>query len=113
MSEITTHVLDLARGVPAPGVTVTLARADSAGHFATVGHATTDADGRVRTFGAATAGGAGRYRLSFRMKEYFVGHGAPCFFPEVHLLFETGKADQKVHVPLLVSPFGYSTYRGS
>jgi 5-hydroxyisourate hydrolase len=112
MSNITTHVLDLARGVPAAGVSVTLARADGAGHFATVGRATTDADGRVRTFGPA-AGAVGRYRLTFRVGEYFAALGDACFFPEVQLLFDVRAMDQRLHVPLLVSPYGYSTYRGS
>lgn len=112
MSEITTHVLDLARGVPAAGVSVTLARADNAGHFAAVGRATTDADGRVRTFGPG-AGAVGRYRLTFRVAEYFGAHDTACFFPEVQILFDVKTADQRLHLPLLVSPFGYSTYRGS
>jgi 5-hydroxyisourate hydrolase len=112
MSNITTHVLDLARGVPAAGVSVTLAHADGAGHFGTVGRATTDVDGRVRSFGAG-AGRVGRYRLTFRMGEYFGLKGDACFFPEVQLVFDVHSTDQRLHVPLLVSPYGYSTYRGS
>jgi 5-hydroxyisourate hydrolase len=111
MSEITTHVLDLSRGVPAAGIDVSLARADTAGHFAAVGRATTDADGRVRSFGAGS--GPGRYRLTFRVGDYFAALGIECFFPEVQILFEVKGAALPQHVPLLLSPFGYSTYRGS
>ncbi|MFI5310803.1 MAG: hydroxyisourate hydrolase [Gemmatimonadales bacterium] len=113
MSEISTHVLDLSRGVPAAGVDVTLAHADSAGHFAAVGRATTDTDGRIGTFGTSSAAHAGRYRLTFRVAEYFVAHGAECFFPEVQVLFEVRHPEQRHHVPLLLTPYGYSTYRGS
>ena len=113
MSEITTHVLDLSRGLPAAGVDVTLERADTAGHFTAAGRATTDAEGRVRSFGPSADGGAGRYRLTFRVSEYFAASGAECFFPEVQILFEVRSTTQPHHVPLLLSPFGYSTYRGS
>jgi len=114
MSEITTHVLDLSRGVPAAGIDVTLERTDAAGVFAAVGRAATNADGRVPSFGAAAAAlGAGRYRLTFRVAPYYAALGTPCFFPEVQVVFEVRDPAQRHHVPLLLSPFGYSTYRGS
>lgn len=114
MSDISTHVLDLARGVAAAGISVTLERADTAGSFSRVGRATTDADGRIRTFGPnGTDTGAGRYRLTFLVDEYFAALGVESFFPEVQLLFEVREGAQRQHVPLLLSPFGYSTYRGS
>ena len=113
MNEITTHVLDLSGGVPAAGVDVSLERADTAGHYTAVGRATTDADGRIASFGPETVGGPGRYRLTVRVGEYFAVTGAECFFPEVQVLFEAKGASRRLHVPLLVSPFGYSTYRGS
>ncbi|MFI5309889.1 MAG: hydroxyisourate hydrolase [Gemmatimonadales bacterium] len=113
MSAITTHVLDVSRGVPAAGIEVTLARADTAGHFTTVGRATTDADGRVRSFGSASGSGPGRYRLTFRTAQYFTALGVECFFPEVQLQFELKRTEKAQHVPLLLAPFGYSTYRGS
>jgi 5-hydroxyisourate hydrolase len=114
MSKITTHVLDLTRGVPAAGIDVTLERADSAGSFTRIGRATTDSGGRVRTFGD-TAGDIrpGRYRLTFRVDSYFEQLGVECFFPEIVVMFEVKGADTSHHVPLLLSPFGYSTYRGS
>ena len=113
MSEITTHVLDISRGVPAAGIDVTLERADTAGHFTAAGKATTDADGRVQSFGPAARRGAGRYRLTFRVGEYYAVHGVECFFPEVQVLIEVKQTPPRLHVPLLLSPFGYSTYRGS
>jgi 5-hydroxyisourate hydrolase len=112
MSAITTHVLDLSRGVPAAGVDVSLESADTAGHFTTVARATTDANGRILSFGRVPHHGPGRYRLTFRVGEYFAALGTDCFFPEVQILFELKGAVQKQHVPLLLSPFGYSTYRG-
>ena len=113
MNEITTHVLDLSAGVPAAGVDVSLEHADTAGHYAALGRATTDADGRIASFGPDTVGGPGRYRLTFRVGEYFATKGVECFFPEVQILFEATGAPRRLHVPLLLSPFGYSTYRGS
>ena len=103
---ISTHVLDTARGRPAAGVAVALDRA--AGEtWEPVGHAVTDADGRVRGFGPAAAG---RYRLSFDTGGYL---GAESFYPRVSVEFVVGEHDDRCHVPLLLSPFGYSTYRGS
>ena len=114
MSEITTHVLDLSRGVPAAGIDVTLERADTAGSFARVGRATTDKGGRVRSFGESAADiRAGRYRLTFRVEEYYTALGERTFFPEVQILFAVEDLTRAHHVPLLLSPFGYSTYRGS
>lgn len=119
MSEITTHVLDLARGTPAAGIDVTLERGDARGAYARVGHATTDADGRVASFGAPTTAGeaAGsapvRYRLTFAVGAYFAAQGVACFCPEIPVVFDAAPGTPRYHVPLLVSPFGYSTYRGS
>jgi 5-hydroxyisourate hydrolase len=114
MSEITTHVLDLSRGVPAAGIEVTLERADSAGSFGRLARATTDAGGRVRSFGTAAADiSPGRYRLTFRVDTYFSALKKETFFPEVQILFEVTNAARAHHIPLLLSPFGYSTYRGS
>ena len=110
MSDMTTHVLDLTRGAPAAGVRITLERANATGVFADVSHGTTDADGRWRAPGDATVG---RYRLTFHVAEYFVRVGAECFFPEVLVVFDVTQPGRSHHVPLLLSPFGYSTYRGS
>jgi 5-hydroxyisourate hydrolase len=104
---ITTHVLDLASGRPAAGVAVVLEgrEADGWGERA---RAVTDAEGRVREF--PCAGGEGEFRLRFDTGAYL---GADAFFPEVALHFRVAAEADHVHVPLLLSPFGYSTYRGS
>src|SRR5579862_1973301 len=100
MNTITTHVLDVSRGVPAAGVEVSLESADSAVHFTTVARASTDADGRVRDFGDGVRAGAGRHRLTFRVGAYYDALGIACFFPEVQVLFEVKDADPSRHVPL-------------
>jgi 5-hydroxyisourate hydrolase len=109
---ITTHVLDTARGRPAADVPIVLERFDE-DHWWILGRGTTDADGRLRNLlpeGAPLAGG--RYRLTFDTSAYFRDRGEPAFYPEVAVVF-TVAADEHHHVPLLLSPFGYSTYRGS
>jgi 5-hydroxyisourate hydrolase len=111
MSGITTHVLDLTAGTPAAGVEITLEQAKGAG-WAALGRATTDADGRVReAFGSLP--GPGRYRLTFATGAYFASRRLACFHPEVSVVFEVRDPAQHHHVPLLLSPYGYSTYRGS
>jgi 5-hydroxyisourate hydrolase len=77
-----------------------------------VGRGTTDADGRARDL-LASAPGEGRYRLTFDTGAYFRGAGATGFYPEVTVTFEVSPGQDHYHVPLLLSPFGYSTYRGS
>src|SRR5262245_33194966 len=113
MSGITTHVLDLALGRPARGVPVTL-EVQAEGGWVTLAQRTTDGDGRVKDLIAAgTKVSAGRYRLTFDTAEYARARGVPTFYPEVQITFEIRDADQHYHVPMLLSPFGYSTYRGS
>ncbi|MBV9880175.1 MAG: hydroxyisourate hydrolase [Gemmatirosa sp.] len=112
MSTISTHVLDTALGRPARGVHVTLDRLGD--DSATLGSGETDADGRVRDLlplGAPM--GAGVYRLRFDVGEYFARTGRESFYPEVVVLFRVGAIGAHYHVPLLLSPFGFSTYRGS
>ena len=109
MTGITTHVLDLTTGTPAAGVPVTLEPAEGSGHGGAV-RATTDADGRA-AFAAPTA--PGRYRLTFATGPWFAARGVASFHPEVLVVFEVRDAARHHHVPLLLSPFGYSTYRGS
>ena len=109
---ITTHVLDTARGGPAAGVPVVLERATDDG-WDPVGSGATDADGRLRDLIADGASVAdGRYRLTFDTGAYFRDRGEAAFYPEVAVVF-TVAGDEHHHVPLLLSPFGYSTYRGS
>ena len=108
MSAITTHVLDTAQGRPAAGVPVTLERVQS-GAATLLGRGVTDADGRLRTLLGAHELVAGVYRITFDTQAY----DAACFYPEVAVTFEVRDPAQHHHVPLLLSLFGYSTYRGS
>lgn len=115
VSAITTHVLDTARGTPAAGVPVRLERV-SGGEPTEIGRASTDADGRVRDIGPERLP-AGTYRLVFGTAEYFAsldrGEPRDSFFPEVAVTFTADGEAPHYHVPLLLSPFGYATYRGS
>jgi len=114
MGTISTHVLDLARGTPAQGLAVKLEIHRGDKGWVKLVERRTDDDGRAQNLIAAgSALDAGRYRLTFGVGEYFRGLGSTTFFAEVPVEFEVRDADQKYHVPLLVSPFGYSTYRGS
>lgn len=114
MSPITTHVLDTARGAPAAGVPIVLEQRASDGGFLRIGHGETDADGRLRTLLASVAHfTAGVYRLTFDVGAYHKRHNVEGFYPEVSVVFEVRDSTQHYHVPLLLSPFGYSTYRGS
>jgi 5-hydroxyisourate hydrolase len=114
MSKLSTHVLDTSRGRPASGIPVSLERRDPDGTFRPIGSGVTDADGRLKTLLPASDGlPAGIYRLGFEVAAYFAASATPAFFPSVAITFEVRDADQHHHVPLLLSPFGYSTYRGS
>jgi 5-hydroxyisourate hydrolase len=115
MSLITTHVLDIARGRPAAGIAVVLdVRDKRSGVWRTLGQGITDADGRLRNLLAAKHRlVAGVYRLSFEVGPYFRAAGVECFYPSIAITFEVRAPSEHHHVPLLVSPFGYSTYRGS
>ncbi|MDQ4120280.1 MAG: hydroxyisourate hydrolase [Acidobacteriota bacterium] len=113
MSAITTHVLDVSRGTPARGVAVMLER-ENAGGWEPIGHGTTDKDGRLRNLLASGSGlEPGNYRLTFDTGAYFTAQGIEGFYPEAAIVFVVRDAAQHYHVPLLLSPFGYSTYRGS
>ena len=111
MSEVSTHVLDTARGEPATGIVVRLERV-GADFGAEVGRGVTDADGRIAGLGGDLATGV--YRLVFETASYLIGSGsAEPFFPEVAVTFTIDGARPRYHVPLLLSPYAYSTYRGS
>jgi 5-hydroxyisourate hydrolase len=109
MSSLSTHVLDTTHGCPAEGVAVRLSAAGAALYTGT-----TDADGRCRDLPALTPG---VYRLEFAVAAYFRARGVlltdPPFIDAVPIEFGVAEGDGHYHVPLLVSPFGYSTYRGS
>lgn len=110
MSQLTTHVLDTALGRPAAGVPVELAALVD-GAWVPVDSGVTDADGRARTLGPEAVQ-PGRYRFTFDTAAYFASTGQVAFHPEVVVVFEVVDASH-YHVPLLLSPFAYSTYRGS
>ena len=111
MSTVTSHVLDTARGAPAVGVPVRLESVSGAGQEE-IGRASTDADGRVREIGPDRLP-RGTYRLVFDTAAYLAQQRTAGFFPEVAITFTVGGDGQHYHVPLLLSPFGYATYRGS
>jgi 5-hydroxyisourate hydrolase len=113
MSAITTHILDTSRGRPAGGVHVILEVRAGEG-WKILGQGTTDADGRLKTLLPGDFNlEAGVYRLAFRTSDYFAARQIESFYPEVVISFVVNDAAAHYHVPLLISPFGYSTYRGS
>lgn len=114
MSPITTHVLDTARGRPAAGVAVILEQAGADQSWSELARGTTDGDGRVPDLlpeNMRLAGGT--YRLRFGTGAYFRSLGVKGFYPEVQVIVELEPGAGHYHVPLLLSPYGYSTYRGS
>jgi len=113
MSGITTHVLDTARGEPARGITVTLLRLNESGMAIALTTRQTDDEGRVRSLLAPDEVAPGRYRLVFDTGAYQANHDANTFFPSVTIDFDVADSRASYHVPLLLSPGGYTTYRGS
>ena len=110
-SHITTHVLDAARGVPAADLEVTLEQSiDEAWH--PLARSRTTADGRINTLGPEALA-PGRYRITFATGPYFAAQGTSTFYPEVTVVIDLADPAAHYHVPLLLSPFAYSTYRGS
>jgi 5-hydroxyisourate hydrolase len=112
MSTLSTHVLDTALGRPAAGVPVRLERTAPGGGIEVLAHATTDDDGRVAGLGPDLLE-SGRYRLVFDIEAYAERTDRDRFFPEVSVTFEVDEPTEHYHVPLLLSPYSYTTYRGS
>lgn len=112
MRSVSTHVLDITRGRPAQGVPVVLEKRSDRG-YAKVLEATTDADGRVKELVPAGQLETGVYRLTFDTGAYFAAQGTEGFYPEASIVFTIRDASGHYHVPLLLSAYGYSTYRGS
>ncbi len=113
MNSITTHVLDISIGRPAANLSVQLQRLQD-GAFQKLTHGTTDKDGRIADWMHGIGLAVGTYQICFDTAGYFESIGCrDYFFPDVKICFEVKDAQKHYHVPLLLSPFGYSTYRGS
>ena len=113
MSPITTHILDTARGCPAQGVHIRLCQLNSEGGYSLLAEGVTDADGRIRDLLAPGSLEAATYRMLFSTGPYFEAQGIDPFYPEAQITFAVHHPEQHYHIPLLLSPYGYSTYRGS
>ena len=113
MSPITTHILDTSKGKPAADVQVSLERATADGSWTQIGAGLTDDDGRCKTLMEAGSLSAGVFRITFDTAGYYNRLGEETFYPEVRITFEVKAPTEHYHVPLLLNPFGYSTYRGS
>src|ERR1700738_1770063 len=114
MSTLSTHVLDTSRGRPAAGVGVTLETLNPGEGLSQLGQAQTDEHGRGKAFVLGEPQlTAGTYRLVFAIGEYFGALNQQTFYPEAAVSFRLEGGSEHYHVPLLISPFGYSTYRGS
>ena len=111
---ISTHVLDTAFGAPAAGVAVTLERVEASNGTIAIFRGVTDADGRVAALAPLDSSlTPGAYRLCFHVADYFAATQRTSFYNEICVNFIVEDGAQHYHVPLLLSPFGYSTYRGS
>ena len=114
MTRISTHVLDIAQGQPARNVSVRLERQESNGDWRLLASAQTDQDGRCVPLPAESdALTAGIYRLRFDTGTYFGSHNIDSLYPMVEVTFRVRDGEQHFHIPLLLSPHGYTTYRGS
>lgn len=118
ISPVTTHVLDIALGCPAEGIRVELEMhvpdaAESGLQWVPVGGGRTNSGGRVADLLPPGSLQQARYRISFDTGEYFASQNVVGFYPVVRIEFQIRNPDARFHVPLLLSPFGYSTYRGS
>jgi len=112
MSGLSSHVLDTTRGSPASGLVVRLETTTGDG-WRPVAHGVTDAEGRLRDLLGSAPLEARTYRLVFETEAYLRATGQPVFYPRVEVIFVVTAPEQHHHVPLLLSPFGYATYRGS
>lgn len=113
MSQLTTHILDTSVGKPASGVKIKLSKSTSIDAWTFLAEGTTNADGRVSDLvkeGKILE--PGNYKLQFDTASYFSKQNIKCFYPTVEIIFEITDSSH-YHVPLLLNPFGYSTYRGS
>jgi len=114
MSVISTHVLDTTRGKPASGISVKLEREDAAGKWQPIGFGQTTEDGRcAQLLPEPAALSAGTYRLVFDIAKYFTSQDVETLYPFIAIAFSVRNGESHFHIPLLLSPNGYTTYRGS
>lgn len=114
MKRISTHVLDIARGRPAEGVPVRLERQEASGNWRALTSASTDPDGRcAQLLPESEILRAGVYRLVFDPASYFAAQKIASLYPVVEITFQVRDGESQFHIPLLLSPNGYTTYRGS
>ncbi len=110
---LSVHILNQQTGLPSPGVAVTLEK-NSEGKWRAVAESKTDSDGRIKSlYPVADDMNPGVYKVTFHTGDYFNAEGKKTFFPEVPVIFSVTEKNQKLHIPLLLSQYGYSTYRGS
>jgi len=112
VSTVTTHVLDTSLGRPAAGVPVAL-EIQKTGGWQEISRGATDADGRLRHLLEPGALMAGIYRLTFEAHVYFHSRKIRGLYPQISIVFQVEDSKEHYHIPLLLSPYGYSTYRGS
>ncbi len=113
MRRISTHILDLARGMPASGVAVQLEMQESAGTWRLLNSALTDHDGRCAQLLAGDGLAPGLYRLHFDTGAYFAALRIETLYPSVEVTFQVREGESQFHVPLLLNANGYTTYRGT
>ena len=113
MSRISTHILDLARGEPATGVAVQLEFEQTPGNWRALNSMHTDKDGRCAHLLAGSELSAGVYRLRFEVAGYFAQRDVESLYPLVEVTFRVRGGESNFHIPLLLSPAGYTTYRGT
>jgi 5-hydroxyisourate hydrolase len=113
MSDITTHVLDTSLGRPAEGVPVLLETESSPGMWREISRGATDPDGRLRHLLPPGSLAEASYRLTFDTRAYFESRKVSALYPSVTIVFQVRNPREHHHIPLLLGPFGYTTYRGS
>lgn len=113
MQRISSHVLDTTQGKPAAGIQITLFKWQQP-EWIEISQGVTDQDGRIGNFlNQQLTLETARYRLRFSLEDYFAQHQQPCFYPQVEIECQLNAEDEHYHIPLLISPYSYSTYRGS
>lgn len=112
--QLSSHILDISKGLPAPNVKIKLDKLTDGGQWILVDEKETDSNGRVKNFLEQSPGSnhSGIYQLTYFVKPYFEADGIESFYPFIVVVFEI-KDNKHYHVPITLSPFGYSTYRGN